>query len=77
MDFTLADSVLQFNDGKRGHAGRFSQIGLDVVTILTFIIGRTTPAGYVPALKRARKSTQVLHRLSSATVKYINVSTNQ
>ena len=27
-----------------------------LVSILTFIIGRTTPAGYVPALKRTRKS---------------------
>ena len=30
MDFALADSVLHFNDGKRGHAGIFSQMGLDV-----------------------------------------------
>ena len=30
MDFALADSVLDFNDGKRGHAGIFRQIGLDV-----------------------------------------------
>ena len=30
MDFALADSVLHFNAGKRGHAGKFSQMGLDV-----------------------------------------------
>ena len=28
--FALADSVLHFNDGKRKHAGIFSQMGLDV-----------------------------------------------
>ena len=30
MDFALADSVLHFNDCKRGHAGIFSQMELDV-----------------------------------------------
>ena len=56
IDFALVDSLLHFNDGKKGHAGIFSQIGLDVVSILTFIIGQTTPTRYVPALKRTRKS---------------------
>ena len=32
LDFALADSVLHFNDGKRGHAGIFSQMRLDVGT---------------------------------------------
>ena len=56
MDFELADSLLHFNDGKMGHASIFSQIRLDVVSILTFNIGRTTPAVYVPALQTPRKS---------------------
>ena len=30
MDFALADSVLHFNDGKRGHAATFSRKRLDV-----------------------------------------------
>ena len=30
MDFALADSVLHLNDGKRGHAGIFSRMRLDV-----------------------------------------------
>ena len=30
MDFALAYSVLHFYDGKRGHAGIFNQMGLDV-----------------------------------------------
>ena len=38
LDFALADSVLHFNNKKRGHVGIFGQIGLDVVSILTFII---------------------------------------
>ena len=29
MDFALTDSVLHFNDGKRGHAGIFSRMILD------------------------------------------------
>ena len=55
MDFALADSVLHLNDGKSGHAGTsiFSQMRLDVAgTLLTFIIGQTTPTGYVSALKK-------------------------
>ena len=51
IDFALAVSVLLFNDGKRKHAGIFSQMFL-----LTFIIRRTTPTKYVAALKRTRKS---------------------
>ena len=64
MDFALVDSVLHFNDGERGHAGIFSQIGLDIVSILTFIIRRTTTAGYVPALKRTRKEKKRLDNLN-------------
>ena len=30
MDFVLVDSVLHLKDGKKGHAGIFSQMGLDV-----------------------------------------------
>ena len=45
------------------HAGILSQIGLDVVAILTFINGKTTPAGYVPAVKRTRKSKTRLDNL--------------
>ena len=30
LDFALADSVLDFNDGKRTHACKFIQMGLDV-----------------------------------------------
>ena len=30
MDFALADSVLHLKDGKRGHAGIFSLMRLDV-----------------------------------------------
>ena len=55
IDFALADSVLLFNDGKRKHAAIFSQMGLDV-SIHSHIYRRTTPARYVPALKRTRKS---------------------
>ena len=63
MDFALADSVLHFNDGKRGHAGIFSLIRLDVVSILTFIIGRTAHAEDVPALKRTQKSKKRIDNL--------------
>ena len=30
IDFALTDPVLHFNDGKRKHAGIFSQMGLDI-----------------------------------------------
>ena len=57
MGFVLADSVQYFNDGARGHAGIFiARLVWMLVSILTFIIERTTPAGYVPTLKRTRKS---------------------
>ena len=52
----MADSLQHFTDGKRGHAGIFRQIGLDIVSILKLIIGQTTPAGYVSELKRTPKS---------------------
>ena len=57
MDFALADSVLHFNDGKRGHM-LLHLAGGDwmLASLFTFIIRRTTPAGYVPALKRTRKA---------------------
>ena len=63
IDFALADSVLHFNNGKKEHAGIFSQIRLDVISILTVIIWRTTPTGYAPALKRTRKSKNRLDSL--------------
>ena len=40
--YALTDSVLHFNDGKMGHAGIFRRM----ISLLTFIIGLTTPAGY-------------------------------
>ena len=60
MDFALVDSVLHFNDGKRKHAGIFSQMGYwMLVSIPTFIFGQTTPARYVPALRRTMKEKNV------------------
>ena len=56
MDFALADSVLDLNDGKKEHAGIFSRMRLDVGIPSHIYYWRTTPAGYVPALKRTRKS---------------------
>ena len=56
IDFTLADSVLHFNDGKRKHASIFSKWDWMLVFILTFIILRATPAGYIPARKGTRKA---------------------
>ena len=55
IDFALAYSVLHFNDGKREHAGIFSQMRLDV-GIHSHIL---TPVSYVPALKRTRKRKQI------------------
>ena len=56
MDSALAYSVLHFNNGKRGHAVMFSQVGLDVGIHFHMYYCRTTPTGYVPALKRTLKS---------------------
>ena len=56
MGFALVDSVLHFNDGKRGHAGIFNRMGLDVSNHSHIYYWRTTPAGYVPTLKRTQKS---------------------
>ena len=33
-----------------------------LVSLLTFIIGRTTPARYVPALKRTRKAKKIIRQ---------------
>ena len=56
MDFAIVDSVLHFNDGKRVHTGIFNQMGLDVGIHSHIYCWRTTPEGYLPTLKRTRKS---------------------
>ena len=72
MDFVLADSVQHFNDGKSGHAGIFSQIGLDVVSILTFIIGRTTPA----SVKKNTEKQKILDNLKGYNERTMRTITN-
>ena len=64
MDLALADSLLHLNDGKSGHAGIFlSRWDWMLSSILTIIIGRTTSAEYVPALKRTWKKKERLDNL--------------
>ena len=68
INLALADSVPHCNDGKRAHAGIFSQIGLDIVSLLTFIVVRTTPTGYVQELKKTQRNKNKLGNLKGTKI---------
>ena len=76
MDFAIADSVLHFNDSKSGHAGIFSLMGLDVGIHSHIYYCANDTRGYVPALKRTRKSKTKLDNLKGHKEKTRSTLTN-